>query len=222
MIQPGVVSSAATRPASPFTGQCIFQTDTNQLLVWNGTAWVIPNQTTQNPGGLELITPSSVTNGSLSSATAIPSGSASSITINGVFSSTYNAYKVVCTNISFVSPGGGIYLALGTNLSDSGYYQGGFFVTPSTGAATFHNRNNASDFLIGTQTAGNNWSTSFDVINPFESQVTTFPRVSGYTEAGALGVASGYHNTKSSYSSFVIKGGGTMSGGTITVYGYRK
>jgi len=40
LIQPGVIDNAAARPASPFEGQCIFQKDTDQLLVWNGTAWV--------------------------------------------------------------------------------------------------------------------------------------------------------------------------------------
>jgi hypothetical protein len=50
LIQPGVVSSAATRPASPFTGQCIFQKDTDQLLVWSGTAWVC----TSSLAGLQI------------------------------------------------------------------------------------------------------------------------------------------------------------------------
>jgi hypothetical protein len=40
LIKPGVIDSAATRPASPFEGQVIFQKDTDQILVWSGTAWV--------------------------------------------------------------------------------------------------------------------------------------------------------------------------------------
>jgi hypothetical protein len=54
LIQPGVVSSASTRPASPFTGQCIFQTDTNQLLVWNGTAWVVIGNATGGGSNVRL------------------------------------------------------------------------------------------------------------------------------------------------------------------------
>lgn len=42
LIQPGVVANTAARPTSPFTGQAIYQVDTNQYLIWNGTAWV-PN-----------------------------------------------------------------------------------------------------------------------------------------------------------------------------------
>ena len=41
-IKPGVCTST-TRPASPYQGQVIFETDTNKTLVWNGSAWVIPN-----------------------------------------------------------------------------------------------------------------------------------------------------------------------------------
>lgn len=37
--KPGVCTST-TRPASPYAGQFIWQTDNNQLLVYNGSAWV--------------------------------------------------------------------------------------------------------------------------------------------------------------------------------------
>lgn len=43
LIKPGVIDNTAARPASPYEGQVIFQKDTDQLLVWNGTVWVIPN-----------------------------------------------------------------------------------------------------------------------------------------------------------------------------------
>jgi hypothetical protein len=36
--QSGVCTSS-TRPASPFEGQVIYETDTDRVLVWNGTAW---------------------------------------------------------------------------------------------------------------------------------------------------------------------------------------
>ena len=38
-LKPGVCTTA-TRPASPFTGQTIYDTTTATTLVWNGTAWV--------------------------------------------------------------------------------------------------------------------------------------------------------------------------------------
>lgn len=37
-LRPGVCTST-TRPTAPYTGQVIYETDTLQTLVWNGTAW---------------------------------------------------------------------------------------------------------------------------------------------------------------------------------------
>jgi len=36
--QPGVCTSS-TRPATPYEGQTIYETDTDKVLVWNGSAW---------------------------------------------------------------------------------------------------------------------------------------------------------------------------------------
>jgi hypothetical protein len=48
LIQPGVCTST-TRPASPFEGQCIFETDTDRMLIWNGSSWIIPNSPASTP-----------------------------------------------------------------------------------------------------------------------------------------------------------------------------
>lgn len=37
-LTPGVCTSS-TRPTAPFEGQVIYETDTDRILVWNGTAW---------------------------------------------------------------------------------------------------------------------------------------------------------------------------------------
>ena len=39
-LKPGVCTST-TRPASPYDGQVIYETDTNRSLVWNGSSWDI-------------------------------------------------------------------------------------------------------------------------------------------------------------------------------------
>ena len=35
------VCTSTTRPASPFDGQVIYETDTDRAMVWNGTSWVV-------------------------------------------------------------------------------------------------------------------------------------------------------------------------------------
>lgn len=89
LIQPGVVADTAARPTSPFTGQAIYQVDTNQMLLWNGTAWVIPNTPAQNPTGLELIKTATVTN-----------AADTSTTWQGVFNSTYTSYRLICHTLN--------------------------------------------------------------------------------------------------------------------------
>ena len=42
LIKPGVINSAAERPASPYEGQVIFQKDTDEILAYNGTSWSRP------------------------------------------------------------------------------------------------------------------------------------------------------------------------------------
>ena len=46
LIKPGVCTTA-TRPASPYTGQAIYDTTLSQVLVYNGTAWVVVGPETQ-------------------------------------------------------------------------------------------------------------------------------------------------------------------------------
>jgi hypothetical protein len=48
--RPGVCTSLA-RPASPYEGQAIYETDTDKIFVWRGAAWNPPwNPETLNEG----------------------------------------------------------------------------------------------------------------------------------------------------------------------------
>lgn len=40
-LRPGVCTST-TRPSSPYEGQTIYETDTDNVLVWNGSTWYAP------------------------------------------------------------------------------------------------------------------------------------------------------------------------------------
>lgn len=41
-LTPGVCTSS-TRPTAPFEGQLVYETDTDRVLIWNNSAWVMPN-----------------------------------------------------------------------------------------------------------------------------------------------------------------------------------
>ena len=49
IVKPGVCTSS-TRPASPFEGQMIYETDTDVLAIWNGSAWRYIATTTPTNG----------------------------------------------------------------------------------------------------------------------------------------------------------------------------
>jgi hypothetical protein len=208
IIKPGVIDNTAARPASPYEGQVIFQKDTDQLLVWNGTAWVIPNSPAQNPQGLELIKTQTV-------------GSAvSSVVVSDAFSTTYENYKITMNSIGSASHS----IALSLGASVTGYYGVLLYADSTVGTSLVATRNNAAQMNWVGGCAGNGFSAtaSFELLNPFSSAYTKV--VNGeYQDGVAYGIMQGEHRVASSYTSFTLTPtAGTITGGTIFVYGYRK
>jgi hypothetical protein len=209
LIKPGVIDNTAARPASPYEGQVIFQKDTDQLLVWNGTAWVIPNSPAQNPTGLEYITQFSTSSGT-------------SVTSPTVFSSTYANYKIVISNMESSSPGGGYYLTMGSSSSGSNHYMGGFYVNLGASTMTTIARNGSASWIIGTGNTGQKFSTSFDICSPNLAAVTNLPVANMYAEQGFIGVGAGLQYSTTQFTTFTLSSAGaTFSSGTVRVYGYR-
>ena len=208
LIQPGVVANTAARPTSPFTGQAIYQVDTNQMLIWNGTAWVIPNTPAQNPTGLELVKTQTI-------------GSAvSSVDITDAFSATYDNYVVTVTAVDSSAAGPTARLTFG-GVAGSAYY-GSMYYDRFNAADTGTLRASAAAFvpsaIYGDSDEGTQTMTLY---NPFASKRTAF--TSQYYGGGYSGWASGMLYTTASYTYFTLTmSTGTMTGGTVTVFGYRK
>lgn len=209
LIQPGVVDSAATRPASPFEGQCIFQKDTDQLLVWNGTAWVIPNSPAQNPTGLELVTTQTIGSG------------VTTVTVLNCFNSTYDNYRVILNSTG--SANGSVGIRIGASQTE--YYGYLFYGDWTSITPQSQNSNNLGlhRYIGGCFGAGQSLHASCDILSPFKSEYTRFGNGT-YLDTTSIGTSQGVHKVVSSYSScdLIFQGGGTMTGGTISVYGYRK
>ena len=210
LIRPGVVDNTAARPASPFEGQCIFQKDTDQLLVWNGTAWVIPNQKTQNPEGLELIATVTVS-------------AASSIPINSCFSSVYSDYLIV-VSVAGSSANLRMKLRNGTTDKSATYYHGAFYFDMVAGGGVNGEGSGGTvttGFRVGlTNTAGaiTSW---IKLGNPFTTGYTTL-QAQPATIDGYFRLMSGFHAENYSADGVnIIPDGGTLTG-YASVYGYRK
>ena len=198
--QPGVCTSS-TRPASPYEGQVIYETDTDRVLVWNASAWVAPNSTTANPPGLELVKTQTV-------GTAV-----SSVTVSDAFSATYDAYKIIWTN-GTQSVDTNLTMSIGS--ATSNYYLVMIY-GPWNSTAVLNAGNNNSTLFSW---AGGNGNASIEVINPFLTKPTEMQARIRYSTVYGNSVA--LLTDTNSHSSFTLTpASGTMTGGTIRVYGYR-
>ena len=218
IIKPGVIDNTAARPASPYEGQVIFQKDTDQLLVWNGTAWVIPNSPAQNPGGLELVTVQSFTSAS----------SASPVDVSNCFTSTYDNYKIILTYTGTASDYTSFQFRNSGGAVSSSFYRGQ--VTRSYGTTVDAvSSYNASAYQTFAYSYGSNTiysTTSCDIVSPNLNTPTAatmqfycdnatssvnFVMNGGFMYA-AQAVMTGFR---------VYPGSGNITG-SVSVYGYRK
>jgi len=218
-IKPGVCTST-TRPASPYTGQVIFETDTNRMLVWNTNAWVMPNSPAQDPPAMGLVTTATCSVGGTSTGGVVTVGSAvSTVTVANVFSATYDNYRIMYTGGS-ASAQNDLSLKLGSTVS--GYYLTMIYKDYGGGGVLSQAVNNGSQWTyVGAQESPN--QVVVDLINPFNAAKTTvFGNYTGAQSGRVGGVVNGFLNDTTSYSAFTIgAGSGTITGGTIRVYGYR-
>jgi hypothetical protein len=204
--QSGVVPNEAGRPASPYTGQVIYQLDTLRTLVWNGTAWVDLSTGTTNQPGLELVKTQTV-------------GSAvSSVTVSDVFSANFVSYKIV---YSGGTSSANTDYAIRLGASTTAYY--GVMIYGIVGGSTlFAQMNNATSFnWVGGAEATRQGHVSVELHGPYLPNYTKF-RNGSYQANLAFGSVNGDHRVATSYTDFtLIVNSGTITGGTICVYGYR-
>lgn len=141
----------------------------------------------------------------------------SSVTVSNCFSSTYDNYQIVYTGgTGSASADISLQLSGATGSDyDTGLYYASWGVSTPTVAFT-----TATSFAWAgsTQTTGS--SMYCTILRPYLAQYTV---ISSQFWSGGIGWSQGRHKQNTSYTGFVVScGAGTMTGGTITVYGYRK
>ena len=191
---------------------------------YNGTAWVTEaggiNSTllqTKAATGLNVVIPSGATNGTVGVNGAVTIGSAvSSITVSGAFTSTYDNYKIV-VNGGTGSTAGNLSLKLGA--STTGYFAGLNYVTYTVGTSLGAADNNAAAFSFGGVFDTTSSRVNCDLLGPFLAKNTGFS--AAYLGDGGGGFCNGVHKVATSYTDFTLTtSSGTLTGGTIRVYGY--
>jgi hypothetical protein len=146
----------------------------------------------------------------------------SSVEVSNAFSSTYDNYKIVISG----GVGSGLqdaYLQLGTSTptySTTGYYSLRHGWRYAGTAGTFVDSNNGSNFLVGSADT-NGINVNVELQNPNLAKKTYFNGTFLYSTITAF--TGGYHDVATSYTNFKLTySSGTWTGGTISLYGYKK
>lgn len=194
---------------------------TNEVLTASDT------NTYLNNGGLVSVLPTTVTNGTVTSgqATIRCSGSATSITINGIFTSTFEDYFVVAR---MTSASGDIFCQLtnaGTPVTTNTYNWSMMQAYAGAGVSTVRTANTSSMtwFAMGAGTTAA-CASYVDVCSPYLAEPTLFTvqnnRSDGNYQTPANYLFYGNNANATSYDGIKLSATGNIAG-RIMVYGRR-
>lgn len=169
----------------------------------------LTNTVNNLPMGLELIRVQYVGN------------NVSSVTVNSVFTGEYDNYLITWTG------GVGSVNAYGMNMrlgnTTTGYYNAGMYV-PYSGGTGVHQVNNGTQWeACGIMTTSGAYVYA-TILQPTKPRFTYYFANYAYGAVGGGGgtiANNGYLNDTTQYTGFTIfPGAGTITGGTVLVYGY--
>jgi hypothetical protein len=177
--------------------------------------------------GMRQIVPSSITLGSGSGSVDgngnISLSGASSVKVNGCFSSAYNNYKIIVagTNTSTSVAGCSLKFVKSGTESSSNYFYTYIYASNSGGPSRSYAGSQAQ---WSSGAMGDYFSSHiYEIIEPFVSASRT-NYYSNYTAVASsnneMGIVNGFHTITDSYDGFTWAGG-TFTG-TLSIYGYRK
>ena len=173
------------------------------------------------PNGLVLIKPTGATNGTVNDPGTVTIGSAvTSVTVSGAFSATYDNYKILISDVDCSNNDS--YLALKFNNSaGSTYAFTGTLNTLPTTTQVFGSSATANGIYVGLTGTTNNTAAQIEVLSPFKAFWTSTTYM--FTGTTQVGFGCGIDKNSASQTGFSINyvGAGNLTGGTISIYGYR-
>jgi hypothetical protein len=142
-----------------------------------------------------------------------------SVTVTDAFSADYDAYRIIYSN--------GVASATDTNIglnfvgSTVSYDEALIFNTFASGTVTGLQRQNQTSWVWAGNANQQQNLFNMDLFGPFTTRYTYY-KSNAFGALLANGFSSGVHKVSTSFSSFTLTpGSGTITGGTIRVYGYR-
>lgn len=180
--------------------------------------------------GLVLMKPSSVVNGTDNGKGTVSFSGISSVSLNGVFNSTYTNYRLL-VNLTSVTADNDSFVRLRASGSDNtaSVYGGAIWYINSAGSSGSASQGAtgsywATQYMGTTHTAG---EFIMDILNPFEARQTGATGHQIRHNSSTTGdveerLASYVHGASTSFDSLTYgRASGNMTG-TISVYGYNK
>ena len=143
----------------------------------------------------------------------------SSVTLSNCFTSEFTNYRVLIHGVQ-TSTSMGLMARLGS--TTTGYYGNFVYALFTATAFTFVPMNNSLGWYVAlSDNSGPHIASSFDVFQPQLAAQSFY--TGSYYGRGYMGNFGGFLGNLTSYSDLTIYNeSGTMTGGQISVYGYRK
>lgn len=187
-------------------GQLCYLEDSNVVQYYDGSTWATVGPTAPVSPGLELVKTQTI-------------GSAvSSVVVTGAFSATYDNYKIMLSGGTGSVNDELINIQLGS--TTTGYYASYVGTTYSTNAVTPISNNNASSWTRFGSVLTDGLFGCADIISPNLAKNTYI--VGGHAFDTASRTYAGFLKNTTAYTAFtLIPASGTLTGGTIKVYGYK-
>jgi hypothetical protein len=168
--------------------------------------------------GLVPITPTSVTNATLTGNVAAITSGQSTITLSGVFTSSFESYKVIITGMR-TSGTQTVYMKLNNSTGSTYNYIITYFSYSSSVSVNANSSADANGMAIAFG-ATTTTSSETEIFSPFAATATTF-RGSNQGPANPTTMVGIDTNAASSANLILTVTSGSFSAGNIRVYGYR-
>jgi len=161
-------------------------------------------------GGLELVLTQTIGSG------------VSSVVVSNAFSSTYDNYLVL---ISGGAASGNCNLTLQLGSTTSGYYWVGYYAVATSASLTAYNGNNTANFSYAGIGSTNDINSITTIQAPNLAKRTHISTTSSRANSASnptINRNEGFEDSNTQHTAFTIApDSGTITGGTIKVYGYK-
>jgi hypothetical protein len=180
-------------------GQYAYIEATSTLMVYSGSAWI-----NAISSGLNLITAQTI-------------GSAvSSVTVTNAFSATYDSYKITVTGGVSSIANSGLTMRLGASATA---YNNAFVYSAWNNTASAAGGATQAQFDYAGIADTNGLNANMELNNPFLAKYTFIQAQDSSINLGGMSVCT--HKVATSYTDFTLTvTAGTITGGTVRVYGY--